>query len=300
MLFVVALCFPACSVNRLAPQGQCEGDELLVGFSAEGEPLCSSFQPAGVSAGEGLLLDPITRVLSFDVAGRALPDRYRSGLEITTNGSGIVTVAAGRARDSTDTLNLELATSAVADRSKKDDRDIPSQADGWNWIWLIGDSTDVAVTRPFISEKETMPNYPTGYDSGRLIGAAYYETVGYRPSRQVMSGNAVQVFQIEKELSADATWSAESRNLDALFVVPPGTLLMTATVQIDGAASADVHFIDELTGVDFVAIAATAGARAQVTAPVNNNIVRVSHDGASDVDMNIACLGYEWGPQEPR
>jgi hypothetical protein len=95
----------------------------------------------------------------------------------------------------------------------------------WYYIWLVGDGTDVGA---ILSESQSSPNLPTGYDFKSLVGAAYNNS----------SSDFVQFFQQGKRVYLeappshqfnDASW--ESWDLNGTSAVVPPDMVRTVLTQ---------------------------------------------------------------------
>lgn len=106
--------------------------------------------------------------------GATVPRSYVRGLQLSWTTVARVTVAAGRARNSTDTWTIDLAAPTVVDIAVAGVNGLDTGAEAantWYAVYVIGDTTGVNAGATLLSASFTAPTLPAGYDVFRRIGA---------------------------------------------------------------------------------------------------------------------------------
>ena len=117
-------------------------------------------------------LDDLTVTGAALAISREFPTEYVGGLALTWTNASTVTVGVGGCRDSTDTRDLVLTSSATADLSVSGvgGLDTGSEASStWYFLYVIGG--DGVTADVLWSTSSSSPTLPTNYSKFRRIGA---------------------------------------------------------------------------------------------------------------------------------
>jgi hypothetical protein len=173
------------------------------------------------TAAEALTGTDATRAVT--PAGLYFPTGHLYGLTLSNNGTDAandIDIAAGTARDASDTVNMVLASAltkqvdaAWAVGSGNGGLDTGSIADTTYHIWLIKRS-DTGVVDALFSTSASSPTMPSNYDYKRRIGSI------------VRTGGEIKAFTQNGNVF---TWSTFAIDVNA---VNPGTSAVTRTLTV--------------------------------------------------------------------
>lgn len=104
-----------------------------------------------------------------------------------------LSIAAGQARDSTDTNDITVSATVILDPSTKGvvngiDTGVLA-ATTLYYVWAIGDSTNYNAGGSLLSLSSTSPLLPVGYDMARRIGTVLTNAAGTRFLNFIQRGN---------------------------------------------------------------------------------------------------------------
>jgi hypothetical protein len=238
------------------------------------------------TAAEALTGTDATRAVT--PAGLYFPTGHLYGLTLSNNGTDAtndIDIAAGTARDSTDTVNMILASAltkrldaAWAVGSGNGGLDTGSIADTTYYIWLIKRS-DTGVVDALFSTSASSPTMPANYDYKRRIGSILRSGGAILPFRQ--SGDRFYLVSPVRNTSALSVGT--SRSL-VTTTAPPNTLgLFQVTLyRVAGVAVALVQSTFETD----VAPGSTPGS--SIASPVANEQVSGEFQKQVDSSSQIA------------
>jgi hypothetical protein len=178
---------------------------------------------SGITATTQAVGDNSTKIATTEYVDRAIPLRgYIDGLIMSTAGSsGTMSIAAGKASDSTGVFTLSLAasisktTSAWAVGTGNGGLDTGAIANStWYYFYLIR-RPDTGVVDVVFSTNSTSPTLPTNYTQFRYIGAG-------------LTNGSAQWVKFSQD-NDEFLWDAAVIDVDT---VNPGTSAVTRTISV--------------------------------------------------------------------
>lgn len=190
---------------------------------------------------------------------------YANGLELAFASDSTFTIAAGAARDSTDTNDITLSASVTVDATVNgaNGLDQGALANSTQYaVFLIGDSTQYNATAGLISASATAPVMPVGYDMVRRIG--WIRTDGsadFLEFQQVGDGNTRKYFY-DNAISVLAAGTSATFASASLAAAVPAIATLVYYV-----ATFDANVAGDQAGLRAYGSASTAG-QAQLSSSV--------------------------------
>lgn len=261
------------------------GDTALVGgeMVANGVYLLRYDTAYASAAGAWVLLNPAAASADFASPAEALagtiddqpvapnglyfPTGHLYGLTLSNNASDAtndIDIAAGTARDGSDTVNMVLASAltkrldaAWAVGTGSGGLDTGSIANGTYHVWLIKRS-DTGVVDALFSTSASAPTMPTNYDYKRRIGSI------------IRSGAAILAFTQSgddfwlKTPVQDASASAPISSTAVAVSVPSGIEVIAKAVAGMVGGGTATHYLRVFSPSDTDAVVATANATLSV------------------------------------
>jgi hypothetical protein len=211
------------------------------------EVIATSYDNAGsVTSGLTVVATLVNSGLVQSAQPAYMPGHI-DGLAMTFNSVSTVNIAAGTARNSTNTANIDLPGTLTADITVggANGLDTGSEAaDTWYALYVIKDTAEILAVASLLSTSFTSPTMPAGYDTFRRVGAVR-NTAGsaFANFRVRGTGRTRRVWydagfgDIGSMLNAGN--ATVETNVDLSGGIPPSSTMALLFTSFDSAATTD-------------------------------------------------------------
>lgn len=236
---------------------------------------------------------------------QALPFLYANNLQITndaTTPDSKIDIAAGQARDSTNTMDIILPTAVVLDAETNGANGLDEGAlanSTWYAVHLIGSSLNLKPSAIMLSTSATAPLMPLGYDVFRRIGWALTDgTADFLLYKIYGNGNVRKYVwdAVVTELSAAGNTSFTDVDL-ATSVAPSSTLAYLNWKVVPATAgnlcNLRVNGSSSTTNLEMTGSVASIANTGQVTINTDSAQIIEYKTAHADDDLTLTVIGFD-------